>query len=282
MDIKPFQKIYFGDKSVCVTEYGCIDSGTGIRCSRTSNERGFLYVVLPFNRQGLFDNGSRHYIHRLVATAFVPNPDPENTIVIHIDGNKKNNYRENLRWGKRSEMSSKKPVYKYKIGGEYTNEWFDSSVSASMSLSKLTGGVSSCCTGIRPHWKGYEWSHMNPEEYKVGRYRQMEKAEAYKIKKYPVRKARKVYKYHIGGRFTGECFENSFQACRSFEGVNSIGSISACFTGRLRHWKGYEWSYEEPELYMRNREERMEKCKKYRQIQYEIKRSKQRKNFFSL
>ena len=272
--INPTKKVYFGDKFVCVSEYGCIDYGRGIRCSTLANEYGLLYVVLPFNRQGLYANGTRHYIHRLVATAFVHNPDPNNEIVIHIDGNRKNNYRENLRWGKRSEACSKKIVYKYNIGGEYTNECFDSAVSASKSISSnVTGGVSSCCTGMRPSWKGYEWSHMNPEDYKIGRSGIMEKCGNHKIIKEPVRKAKKVYKYHIGGRFTGECFENTFQACMSFSGVTSVGSISACFNGRLRHWKGYEWSYEEHELYMRNREERMEKCKKYRKFQYQ-KRSK--------
>ena len=42
--------------------------------------------------------GNRKYrVHRLVAMAFIPNPD-NLPIIDHIDGNKSNNNKENLRW----------------------------------------------------------------------------------------------------------------------------------------------------------------------------------------
>lgn len=38
-----------------------------------------------------------HYVHELVAKAFVPNPD-NLPYVEHIDGNRSNNNADNLRW----------------------------------------------------------------------------------------------------------------------------------------------------------------------------------------
>ena len=53
---------------------------------------GYLYVPLR-NR----DNRKKFKVHRLVAEAFIPNPDnlPQ---INHIDGNKDNNKVENLEW----------------------------------------------------------------------------------------------------------------------------------------------------------------------------------------
>lgn len=52
------------------------------------------------------DKGKRRtvYPHKLVASAFVPNPTPrKRKVVIHIDGNFQNNVPENLKWATFSE-----------------------------------------------------------------------------------------------------------------------------------------------------------------------------------
>lgn len=66
------------------------------------------YVKVRLLRSGK-DKTER--VHRLVAAAFVPNPDGKDT-VNHIDGNKTNNRSENLEWVDRSEQM----LHAYKIG----------------------------------------------------------------------------------------------------------------------------------------------------------------------
>jgi len=56
--------------------------------SYTVNNRGYQTVVI---------RRKTHMIHRLVAQAFIPNPDKK-PCVNHIDGNKLNNHVSNLEW----------------------------------------------------------------------------------------------------------------------------------------------------------------------------------------
>lgn len=74
----------------------------------TPRERnGYLVVTLSQN----YHSGA-HYIHRLVALAFIPNPNnlPE---IDHIDTNRKNNNVINLRWCSRKENANN-PITKRK------------------------------------------------------------------------------------------------------------------------------------------------------------------------
>jgi hypothetical protein len=59
-------------------------------------------------------------VHRLVAFAFVENPDPENyTVVDHIDRNKQNNTADNLRWTNYSGNAFNQEFKGNKLGHQY-------------------------------------------------------------------------------------------------------------------------------------------------------------------
>lgn len=60
-------------------------------------KKGYWYVQLFVK-----DVHYRDSLHRLVAKAFLPNPDNKKT-VNHIDGNKANNHVDNLEWATHSE-----------------------------------------------------------------------------------------------------------------------------------------------------------------------------------
>ena len=119
---------------------------------------GYLFVILYKNRnQRLFK------VHRLVANAFIPNPDvkPE---VNHKDEDKTNNCLTNLEWmtskennnyGTRNERISKS-VIQYSLYGEFIKEW-PSIIQIERDLGFSPGNISQCCNGKRKSAYGYIW-----------------------------------------------------------------------------------------------------------------------------
>jgi hypothetical protein len=73
-----------------ITSNGHFWKGRVLKLRHASN--GYITI-------GLYENGKGHErrVHRLVATAFIPNPK-NLPVVNHKDGNKKNNNVDNLEW----------------------------------------------------------------------------------------------------------------------------------------------------------------------------------------
>lgn len=89
-----FKRIKY-DPRYEINEYGEIYNQRGKKVRGSTDKSGSLVVRLAG------DIHSRT-VHRLVAEAFIPNPENKD-YVIHKDGNKQNNFVNNLKWVSRKE-----------------------------------------------------------------------------------------------------------------------------------------------------------------------------------
>lgn len=116
-------------------------------------------------------------IHRLVAAAFIPNPDNK-PCIDHIDGNKRNNYVSNLRWvtpvenanniiTKKRSIENRKSHNEKKIvaiSGEI-NVYFNSIIEASIILGVDRTSISKCLKGQRGKAGGYVFKYQEMVTY---------------------------------------------------------------------------------------------------------------------
>ena len=121
------------------------------------NSKGYLMVNLC--KDGKV---KKYLIHRLVAEAYLPNPEnlPQ---INHKDENKTNNCLQNLEWcdakyntnyGTRNEKI-KKPILQLSLDGELIREW-NSATDVGKEVRK---GISKCLRGKSKSSYGYIWKY---------------------------------------------------------------------------------------------------------------------------
>lgn len=144
--------------------------------SNKHRKQSYLHVKLTK------DGEARHFtIHRLVALAFIPNPD-NYPCIDHIDGNGENNTVDNLRWCTRS-MNNMNPISRERQSKSHLGKIQSKKVRkaivqlennkvvkifGSMTEAENAGFQHSCislaCRGKAPHHKGFQWMYLSDYE----------------------------------------------------------------------------------------------------------------------
>ena len=92
-----WKEIPFADKKYEVSNYGrvksyCYNKNDG-KILKPGLTKGFHTVTFKTNGKK-----KTFLVHKLVAIVFVPKENENQTIAIHLDWNKRNNYYKNLKW----------------------------------------------------------------------------------------------------------------------------------------------------------------------------------------
>jgi hypothetical protein len=174
-DIKDYEGLYQVSNLGRVKSLNYRKTGKEGILNGIEDGRGYLYVHLCND-----DGVKKKKIHRLVAEAFIPNPEnkPE---VNHKDEDKTNNFvflnedgsvdkeKSNLEWcdrkynnnyGTRNERSAKamsKPVLQFSLSGHFIREWPSTAECGRNGFHQ--GNVWSCCNGKKPQYKGFLWQY---------------------------------------------------------------------------------------------------------------------------
>ena len=166
-----------------ISNYGRVKSLSRIintchKSKRTTNEKilkhsfNRRYPFVGLNRYGISKNKS---IHRLIAVAFIPNPENK-PCINHKDGNPSNKDIINLEWVTHSENDihavkiglrkyikgkdnhTSKPVIQLTLDNEFI-EYHDSIKIASIKTGIIASNIGRACSNKRETAGGYKWEY---------------------------------------------------------------------------------------------------------------------------
>lgn len=210
-------------KNYLVSNYGRVLS-KGDKNNRYKRNNDLILTPADNGHGYLFVNieGKLLYVHRLVAEAFIPNPNnlPE---INHKNENKNDNSVDNLEWCDGKYNVAYSIGIKVKQIVPKTKEVINIYNSANQAAKAINGNNDSilkCCKRIKYNtYKGYIWRFINDNDYSIKKRKQF-------IRINLETKEEKVYKTCISA---------------AKENKVSIDAIYACVNGKSKTCAGYAW-----------------------------------------
>ena len=134
-------------------------------CGKVWSYRRQKFLTPSYDTNGylkinLYKNGEQktHKIHRLVAEAYLPNPNNLSD-VDHIDNDRTHNYLNNLQWITHKDNVRKgrnKPILQFDLDGNFVKEW----PCAADVGRELQTNICKCLKGKYKQAYGYIWKYM--------------------------------------------------------------------------------------------------------------------------
>ena len=232
-DIQGYEGMYQVSNLGRVRSFSDKKKGGFLSLKRT-DKGGYVYVVLC--RDGIHQTKK---VHRLVAEAFIKNPEGL-PCINHKDEVKSNNCIDNLEWcsykyninygtclsrGVETRRKNKigfKPVYAFKddvLVAEY-----DSASEAARQIDVDRTAIWLCCSGVNKSAGGFQWSYepVCPKvEYKEQR--------------------KRLYQYSLDGELI-QVYESLSEGARQTGALRA--NIQKCCRGELKKTHGYRFSFE--------------------------------------